>query len=58
MLMLWVIKPDRFVVLTPDGDMYGEMRDSWRTAQIMTGRQRYPDGPTDFVAFPEPMEDR
>ena len=56
--MLWVTKPHKFVVLTPDGDMYDEMRDSWRTAQIMTGRQRYPDGPTDVVAFAEPMEDR
>ena len=50
-LMLRVIKPDRFVVLTLDGDLYDEMLDSWRTAQIMTGRQRYPDGPTDVVAF-------
>ena len=37
------------MVLTPDGDMYDEMRDSWRTAQIMTGRPHYPDRPTDVV---------
>ena len=35
-----------------------EMRDSWRTAQIMTGRWRYSDRPTDAVAFAEPIEDR
>ena len=57
-LILWVIKPDKFVVLSPDGDVYDEMRDSWRAAQIMTGRQRCTNGPTDVVAIAEPMENR
>ena len=56
--MLWVIKPDRFVVLTPDGDMHDEMRNSWCTAQTMTGRRRYPGEPTNVVAFADPMEDK
>ena len=42
-LMLWVIKPDRFAVLNLDGDMHDNMRNSWRTAQIMTGRRRFLD---------------
>ena len=44
-LMLWVVEPDRFVVLTPDGDMYEEMRETWRSAQIVTGRRRFPNRP-------------
>ena len=44
-LALWVIKPDRFVVLTPDGDMYDKMRDSWRAAQIMTVGSAVPTDP-------------
>ena len=44
-LLLWVIEPDRFVVLTPDGHMYEEMRDTWHTAQVMTGRRHFPIGP-------------
>ena len=40
-LLLLVIEPDRFVVLTSDGDdMYEEMRDTLLTAQVMTGRRR------------------
>ena len=39
-LMLWEVEPDRFVVLTPDGDMYEEMRETWRSAQIMTLSRR------------------
>ena len=56
-LMLWVVEPDRFVVLTPDGDMYEEMRETCRNAQIVTGRRRVPNGPANVVAFGEPMED-
>ena len=39
----------------PDGDRHDE--DSWRSAQIMAGRQRCSDGPTDVVAFAKPMVD-
>ena len=55
--MLWVVEPDRFVVLTPDGDMYEEVRETWRSAQIMTGRRRFPEGPANVVPFTDPMED-
>ena len=56
-LLLWVIEPDRFVVLTPDGDMYEETQDTWLTAQIMTGRRYFPLGPANVVAFADPLED-
>ena len=56
-LLLWVIEPDRSVVLTPDGDMYEEMRDTWLTAQIMTGRRHFTIGPANVVAFADPLED-
>ena len=49
-LMLWVVEPDRFVVLAPDGDMFEEMRETWRSAQIMMG-------PANVVAFTDPMEE-
>ena len=56
-LLLWVIEPERFVVLTPDEDMYEEMRDTWLPAQIMTGRRYFPIGPANVVAFTDPLED-
>ena len=56
-LLLWVIEPDRFVVLTLDGDMYEEMRDTWLTAQSMTGRRHFPIGPANVMAVADPLED-
>ena len=56
-LLLWVIEPDRFVVLTPDGDTYEEMRDTWLAPQVMTGRLHFPIGPANVVAFTDPLED-
>ena len=56
-LLLWVIEPDRFVVLTPEGDMYEEMRDTWLTAQVMTGRRHFSMGPANVVAFTDSLED-
>ena len=56
-LLLWVIEPDRLVVLTPDGDMHEEMRDTWLTAPVMTGRRHFPIGHANVVAFTDPLED-
>ena len=56
-LLLWVIEPNRFVVLTPEGDMYEEMRDTWLIAQVMTGRRHFSMGPANVVAFKDPLED-
>ena len=50
-LLLWVIEPVWFVVLTPDGDTYEEMGDTWLTAQVMAGRRHIPIGPANVVAF-------
>ena len=55
--MLWVVEADRFEVLAPDGDIYEEMRETWRSAQIMTDRRRFPDGPAKVVASGDPVED-
>ena len=49
-LMLWVVEPDKFVVLTP-GDMYEEMRETWRSAQIVTGRRRLPQRTSECGCF-------
>ena len=57
-LLLWVIEPDRFVVLTPDGDMYEEMPDTWLAAQVMTGRRHFPIEPANVVAFTDPWKTR
>ena len=45
------------LMLTSDGDMYEEMRETWRSAQIVTDRRRFPNGAVNVVAFAEPMED-
>ena len=55
--MLWVVESDRSVVLTPDGDMYEEVQETWCSVQIVTGRRRFPNRPVNVVVFAETMED-
>ena len=50
-LLLWVIEPDRFVVLTPGGDIYEEMRGTRLSAQIRAGRRHFTIGPASVVAY-------
>ena len=55
-VVLWMISKTRFVVLTPDGDMYDERLRDHATVMIMTGRLNYPDGVINVVAFEAALE--
>ena len=55
-VVLWMISKTRFVVLTPDGDMYDERLRDYATVMIMTGRLNYPDGVINVVAFEAALE--
>ena len=44
-------------VLTSDGDLDDETRETWQTAQIMTGRDHYPNGEPNIVAVEDVLDD-
>ena len=54
-LLLWSVRRHRWVVLTPDGDMYDEEFADYATALVMTGMTRYPGGAVSVVAFDEAL---
>ena len=44
-------------MLTRDGDMHEEIRDTWLAAHVVTDRRHFPIGPANVVALTDPRED-
>ena len=55
-LYLWKLEAERWLVYTPDGDLYDEGFDDYESVQLMTGRQRLPAGVGQVVAFSRALE--